>query len=346
MNLPIKFPLVSDESIYLVLTKGSYNFDEILKEIKNTKEFILISTYNLTPGDILDKDKDELLDLFQNSEAKDKFLISHIPGWMKGYKGKFEPLKENAHKNIDTYKNLFSETSDILHYIMINNHSKIILTENIGYVGSANYSIKSQNNLEMGVIFTDKTKIKELYDILILIFRKEGTLAQKSKSHIGKSPSIWLNTLRQFKIKLEQYNKSLNDFQIKQTKVEDFINASNSLAQELIDSINSLHFYILDYGNYFPNIEGDSDRKSDFKGSLLRGLAVNVSEGLKTMLEIDDFTILYYENDCKIAIDNLTVNIPCLLNTIEKEMEILKKHIFENNNLDRTGIEGNKNKIN
>ncbi|PGO26411.1 hypothetical protein CN984_17750 [Bacillus cereus] len=339
MNLPIKFPLVSDESIYLVLTKGSYNFEEILKEIENAKEFILISTYNLTPGDILDKDKDELLDLFQNSEAKDKILISHIPGWMKGYNGKFEDKKKDAHKIIDTYKNLFSETRNILHYIMINNHSKIILTENIGYVGSANYSMRSQNNLEMGVIFTDKTKIKELHHILNTMFTKEGTLTQKKKSYIGESPSSWFNSLRQLKIKLEQYNNSLNYYHSNQTKVEDFIKSSNSLAQELIDSINSLHFYMLDYGNYFPNIEGDFDRKSDFRGSLLRGLTVNVFEGLKTMLKIDDFTILCYEDDCKIAMDNLIFNVPILLNTLEKEMKILQKHISENNDLDRTGIE-------
>ncbi|MGM0970834.1 MAG: hypothetical protein ACQEWR_19950 [Bacillota bacterium] len=49
---------------------------------------------------------------------------------------------------------------------MFNNHAKIIMTNNIGYIGSANYSSESANNFEAGVIIEDEHAIFQIKDII------------------------------------------------------------------------------------------------------------------------------------------------------------------------------------
>lgn len=45
----------------------------------------------------------------------------------------------------------------------VHNHAKLIGTENILYIGSANYSNESADNIEAGVLIEDKNFIQELY---------------------------------------------------------------------------------------------------------------------------------------------------------------------------------------
>lgn len=44
------------------------------------------------------------------------------------------------------------------------NHAKIIATENILYVGSANYSDESSDSIESGTIITDKTAMSKIFE--------------------------------------------------------------------------------------------------------------------------------------------------------------------------------------
>src|SRR5690606_12445000 len=54
------------------------------------------------------------------------------------------------------------------------NHSKILLTENLGYVGSSNFSFGSNNNYEAGVLIRDRKLIKELKSKLFINLFKDG----------------------------------------------------------------------------------------------------------------------------------------------------------------------------
>lgn len=55
------------------------------------------------------------------------------------------------------------------------NHAKIIGTENILYVGSANYSDESIDNIESGTIITDKAAIGKIYDEFFSAVIEEST---------------------------------------------------------------------------------------------------------------------------------------------------------------------------
>lgn len=49
-------------------------------------------------------------------------------------------------------------------YVCFKNHAKLIGTENVLYIGSANYSDNSVQNYEAGMIIRDKSVIKEIYE--------------------------------------------------------------------------------------------------------------------------------------------------------------------------------------
>lgn len=345
-SYPIKIPLDAANSIFLVISKGTYNFEEMLEEIKKAKEFVLISTYNLSstdPIESLNIDDDELLSILKESKANDKRLVSHIPGWMRAYYGKLESLKEKANKSISTYTELFNEEKDVLHYIMIKNHSKIILTESLGYVGSANFSIQSKNNIEMGVFFTDKFIIRKIWTELIKMFEQESVLAQKAKSLFGESPDIWLEFFEDYAFKLDNYKKILENYRNNKIDAESLIRESKTTAGELTILGRRLHIYMVDYGHFFSELEGDSDRKGDYTGTKARSYEVEVSDKLGEMSKLDDFllNLLGYDyiKDYEETIDSLIGSISTLLISVNMEKEVLKKHIFQNSSLDNTGVD-------
>ena len=55
------------------------------------------------------------------------------------------------------------------------NHAKIIGTENILYIGSANYSDESSDNIESGTIITDKVAINRIYEEFFPVIIEEST---------------------------------------------------------------------------------------------------------------------------------------------------------------------------
>lgn len=148
-----------------VSSKDCLGYQKVIDDFKNS-ETIRIVTFNISQN----KKEDKLFKvLMELDETIDIQIVSNIPARLEWYKVSEygNHLRRRASSNIDTYLNkLNPEDFDapIIPFFNFNNHSKIIGTENIVYIGSANFSNESANNYETGVLIKDKVFIRELYE--------------------------------------------------------------------------------------------------------------------------------------------------------------------------------------
>ena len=146
-----------------VSLEGELNYREVLDDFPNAS-IIRILTYNISKN----QKQDRLLDLLKSTNA-DVQIITNVPSRMEQYYSTYsgERIRLNARRNIQIYiSKLNPEQYAGVYSVFFNvhNHVKIIGTENIVYIGSANYSGESVNNIETGVIIKDKDFIKKLYE--------------------------------------------------------------------------------------------------------------------------------------------------------------------------------------
>lgn len=159
--MQIKIPIPQSQ---LILTKGEYGFQEVLDDFNNTNE-IIIFTFNIS------QKNSNLFNLIRNLNSNVKVtIVSNIPKRYDKYvynpKNGFDASKM-AKKNINVYFSRMDKinfNSDFLPYFNFKNHIKIVLTNNIAYIGSQNYSEESQDNFEIGFLINDKNAIKEIKD--------------------------------------------------------------------------------------------------------------------------------------------------------------------------------------
>lgn len=149
-----------------IATQGEFGYQDVLDDFQNAKH-IRIATFNIS---LSQKDDPLFEELKKLNEDVDIKFVSNIPARMSFYSSspKGISFKEKASTNINTYlKKLNPEDFDavILPYFNFNNHSKIIGTENIVYIGSENYSVESIHNYESGVLVNDKEFIVQLYEL-------------------------------------------------------------------------------------------------------------------------------------------------------------------------------------
>ncbi|MGL5559894.1 MAG: hypothetical protein ACRDC3_12185 [Paraclostridium dentum] len=88
------------------------------------------------------------------------FIITNIPNRQKSYIDK--ETEKSARKSIIKYINMLSYEKFIPHvsvYFNFENHAKIIITDENLYIGSQNYSYGSKNNIECGIISSNKDLI-------------------------------------------------------------------------------------------------------------------------------------------------------------------------------------------
>lgn len=145
-----------------VASKGSLNFQEVLNDF-HTAKIIRIVTYNISKN----LRHDILFDALKNTQA-DVQLITNVPSRMERYfhSPRGESMRSIARDNIRIYISKLDPEhfpSSFKPYFNNHNHAKIIGTENIVYIGSANYSNESADNYETGVLIEDKEFIQRLY---------------------------------------------------------------------------------------------------------------------------------------------------------------------------------------
>jgi hypothetical protein len=87
------------------------------------------------------------------------------------------------------------------------NHAKIIGTENIVYVGSANYSDESKDNIESGTIIRDKLFIKKLYEEIFPVILEESTPYFEDNFNVFRLFTI--SSLNKLQLWLKRFNEEI-----------------------------------------------------------------------------------------------------------------------------------------
>ncbi|MDW0115060.1 phospholipase D-like domain-containing protein [Sporosarcina saromensis] len=144
-----------------IITKDELGYSDVLEDFSKSK-FIYIVTYNISKN--IETLLDKLRDVPGDTNIK---LFTNIPNRFNGY------IADWASKNAKNLINIYVTKLDPKKFnenfksqFVFNNHAKIIMTNNIAYIGSANYSSESANNFEAGVIIEDKVAILQIKDII------------------------------------------------------------------------------------------------------------------------------------------------------------------------------------
>lgn len=133
-----------------VHTKNELGYQEVLDDFKNAEEIIIV-TYNIS------EKQSYLIQELANTSPEAKInIFTNIPSRWETYYG--DTYKNTARKKINVYLNKLKPDSigDRVHVLFnFENHGKIVMTNNVAYIGSANYSEESKNNIEFGIISRD-----------------------------------------------------------------------------------------------------------------------------------------------------------------------------------------------
>lgn len=158
IKMKMEYPIIESKFVY---TKDELAYQEVLDEISNASEIVII-TYNIS------EKHSHLLDCVKNADDNATIkIITNIPSRWDAYWG--SSLRDAARKKIQVYLTKLRPEdigNKVATYFNFDNHGKIIMTDDIAYIGSANYSEESKNNIEFGLITRDKTFLRFLLEEL------------------------------------------------------------------------------------------------------------------------------------------------------------------------------------
>lgn len=168
--------IVINKDIKLISTKDEFGYSDVLETFDKAK-FIRIITFNISKeSDILINKLDEL------PEEKDVILVTNIPGRFKRYTSQY--ARSKAKTTINNYierlnpENYYANLSVFFNF---ENHSKIIMSDKVAYIGSSNFSDESSCNSECGILIRDKNVINEIDKIFIQMQIEEAIPYYSSK---------------------------------------------------------------------------------------------------------------------------------------------------------------------
>jgi len=152
------FTEINCASSTIVISKGESTYQMVLDDFPNA-ERITVVTFNVSASDR------SLLNALSQASAK-ACIICNIPKRFERYFGRnVEKTKAAAKDQIARFMAQLDPTrygTVVETYFAFRNHAKIVMTENIAFVGSANFSSESRENWECGVITEDTTAISQL----------------------------------------------------------------------------------------------------------------------------------------------------------------------------------------
>ena len=163
-----------DPDTEFVFSKDSLCFQKVINSFNNA-ESIEIVTYSL-PISKIGKDSSLMNSILKATKKEIPVkIITNIPG-------RFEEYYTDRSKNISKQKiSKYLETLNpkkygylLTMYFNFNNHIKIIMTNEIAFVGSANFSEASGNNYESGIISRNPSFIRYLTNTVIPEIEKES----------------------------------------------------------------------------------------------------------------------------------------------------------------------------
>ncbi|AWI06760.1 phospholipase D-like domain-containing protein [Clostridium drakei] len=236
---------VSDNA-ELIFSKDECGYNEVINDLKNAN-IIKIVTFNISA-----ENSNLLNEIKKLKDTTQVEVISNIPNRYATYYS--EAARKRAKKNIESYTEQLNPekfSPMVSSYFNFTNHSKIILTENVAYIGSANASDESNNNFEGGVIIKDRKIISEIINTTIPMIKEDSI--EYYGNEISRYIILVLNLLTRVKRIKEQFHFSfykVNDHRGADIEYYDSYNADVSpilieeiegIMYEYEDIINELH---------------------------------------------------------------------------------------------------------
>ena len=134
-----------------IYSKNELGYQEVLDDFNNADEIIIV-TYNISEKQSI------LIQKLTDAPSETKISIfTNIPSRWDKYYG--DAYKNAARKKINVYLIKLKPDSigeKVSVFFNFENHGKIIMTNNVVYVGSSNYSEESKNNIKFGIISRDQ----------------------------------------------------------------------------------------------------------------------------------------------------------------------------------------------
>lgn len=135
----------------VVLTKGEYGFQPVIDDFSNAA-YINIVTYNITPFE-----GSELIGLLRNIPYDVPInIVLNIPKKSIG--------TPYASKQVYWYLRTLErhKFNDLNIYFNFSNHAKLVMTNNIAYIGSQNFSDASSDKMELGIVIHSRNEVEKI----------------------------------------------------------------------------------------------------------------------------------------------------------------------------------------
>lgn len=149
----------------VVLSYRENGFQEVIENFNNAK-FINIVTYNINT---YEPSTELLKELRRVDKSTPITLILNIPARREDYINKSTGKIDTAAVNNAATKIKYTlqvlerqKFGDLNVYFNFDNHAKLVMTEQMAYIGSQNFSDASQGKFELGFIVREKAAIQKL----------------------------------------------------------------------------------------------------------------------------------------------------------------------------------------
>lgn len=242
------------DNVELIFSKDECGYNEVINDFKNAK-IIKIVTFNISAenSNLLNEVKN-----LKNTTVVD--IITNIPNRYATYYS--DAAKKRSRKNITAYTEQLNPDNFnpiVSSCFNFSNHSKIILTENIAYIGSANASDESSRNFEGGVIIKDKKIIVDIISTIIPMIKEESIEYYGNES--SRYIVLVLNLLTKLKSIKEQFHFSFyNIADHRGAEVEYYDSYNADISPILIEEIEST---IYEYKNIIDELQESEDLDLD-----------------------------------------------------------------------------------
>lgn len=262
-----------NDNAKLVMTRNEFGYEEVLNTLDDA-EFVRIVTYNIS------KESNDLITKLESfPENKDVIIITNIPGRFKNYTSSYARVK--ARDTIDKYierLNPEKYDADVKTFFNFGNHSKIIMTDKVAYIGSANFSDESKHSNECGTVIYDKKVIKEINDIFVQMQIDEAVPYYSSK--FMKTFVMISNLLTQAQIYNEEFYYSFyaDSGHQHHGRGDEYRGFDACLSAILIENIENLTYSIEEAIEYL--------NENNIYDDIFDGLDLSICKGLREIVEV------------------------------------------------------------
>lgn len=168
---------ISNVNGEIILSYQENGYQKIIEQF-NDSSYINIVTFNINT---FEPTTELIKELRKVKSSIPITLILNIPGRREDYINKRtrlidEVAVENAKKKIKYTLNVLerSKFGDLNIYFNFDNHSKLIMTDAIAYIGSQNFSDASKENFELGVLIDDPKKVSRINKEIFMEIKKHS----------------------------------------------------------------------------------------------------------------------------------------------------------------------------